>query len=144
MPAVCSSISPACFMSHIVLRTSPASNRSARAFTISNPHSASSASSERMAAAISTRREYMTDFVLDKTENPHPKLLEGAIQARRTARAIGGAEGVYYWAGVLDAMCWATGETHEAMNAWIDSHTGEQSFDGSATRVELRGRKRNR
>lgn len=28
-------------------------------------------------------------FVLDKTENPHPVMLAGAIEARRTARALG-------------------------------------------------------
>ena len=81
-------------------------------------------------------------FVLDKADNPHPKMLAAAIEARRRARALGGSETAYYWAGYLDAMCNATGETVEALNAWIDKHTDEASFNGSATRVELRGRKR--
>lgn len=47
----------------------------------------------------------MSDFVLDKTENPHPRMLEEAIEARRRARAIGGAEAIYYWAGCIAMMC---------------------------------------
>lgn len=47
----------------------------------------------------------------------------------------------YYWVGYLTAMCDATGEKPEAINAWIDRQTGESSFDGSATRVELRRRR---
>ncbi len=84
----------------------------------------------------------MSDFVLDKTENPHPVMLAGAIEARRTARALGGERALHYWAGYIKAMCDATGETPEAINRWIDRHSGESSFDGSATRVELRERKR--
>ena len=79
----------------------------------------------------------MSEFVLDKTENPHPKMLAGAIHARRTARALGGDRTLHYWAGYLQAMCDATGETPEALNAWIDRHSGDTSFNGSATRVEL-------
>lgn len=81
------------------------------------------------------------EFVLDAVDNPHPRMLAAAIEARRRARAIGGKESTYYWVGYLTAMVDATGETPEALNRWIDRHTGEQSFDGSATRVELRERK---
>ncbi len=84
----------------------------------------------------------MSDFSLDMTENPHPRMLAEAMEARRKARAIGGKEATYYWVGFIDCMAAATGETAEALNAWIDRHTGESSFDGTATRVELRGRKR--
>lgn len=67
-------------------------------------------------------------FVLDRTDNPHPRMLEEAIEARRRARAIGGEEGIYYWAGFMACMAAATGETPEALNAWIDRHTGESSM----------------
>lgn len=53
----------------------------------------------------------MTDsapFVLDRVENPHPKMLAAAI-ARREA-----------WRSYLAAMCDATGETPEAIEAWMD------------------------
>lgn len=80
-------------------------------------------------------------FILDRADNPHPRMLAEAIEARRKARAIGGKEATYYWVGFMDAMCAATGLRAEELNRWIDSHAGEASFDGSATRVELRGRK---
>lgn len=65
----------------------------------------------------------MTDaFVLDLDANPHPKMLAGAIQARRTARAIGGADNTYYWCGYVQAMADATGESVDAINAWVDRH----------------------
>lgn len=47
-------------------------------------------------------------FVLERVENPHPRMLRGALVRR--------AE----WRGYLAAMCDATGETPEAIEAWLD------------------------
>ena len=80
----------------------------------------------------------MGDFVLDLASNPHPALLAGAIQARRTARAIGGKESTFYWVGFMDAMVAATGRPAEELNAWIDHHTGETSEDVSYAAVSVR------
>lgn len=76
--------------------------------------------------AILERPAAETDvFVLDRVENPHPRMLAEGIEARRRARAIGGKEATYYWAGFIACMAAATGETPEALNAWIDRHTGD-------------------
>lgn len=51
-------------------------------------------------------------FSLERTENPHPVMLAGAIKASEQ----GGA----YWAGYLAAMADATGETTDALLDWMD------------------------
>lgn len=51
-------------------------------------------------------------FVLERVENPHPVMLAGA----RAARELGGD----YWRGYLQAMADATGESHEALIAWME------------------------
>lgn len=78
-----------------------------------------------------TRKPPEPEFVLERTENPHPRMLAEAIEARRRARAVGGKEAVYYWTGFMAAMAAATGETPAALNAWIDRHTTEPVPDGS-------------
>lgn len=68
-----------------------------------------------------------SDFVLDLAENPHPKMLAGAIRARADAEACGGACETFgdgyvrgTWAGYLAAMSDATGETPGAVIEWMD------------------------
>lgn len=61
-------------------------------------------------------------FALDAAGNPHPRMLAGAIEARRLAKVLAGTERAYYWAGYLQAMADATGEPLDALNAWIDRH----------------------
>lgn len=51
-------------------------------------------------------------FVLERTENPHPQMLIEAIALR--------SQGGKQWEGYLQAMCAATGETPEAILAWMD------------------------
>lgn len=67
----------------------------------------------------------MKEFVLDLAANPHPKMLAGALEARRNAdpcpalpEEVAARRG--YWRGYLSAMCDATGETPEAIEAWMD------------------------
>lgn len=54
----------------------------------------------------------MSEFVLEMVENPHPVMLAGA----RVAQERGGD----FWAGYLQAMADATGETDEALIAWME------------------------
>lgn len=56
-------------------------------------------------------------FVLDRTENPHPRMLKGALSARAAAQASGEWD---YWRGYLTAMCDATGECPQAIEEWMD------------------------
>jgi hypothetical protein len=58
-------------------------------------------------------------FVLDRTENPHPKMLAGAVRARHEA-ITGGRTAHFYWRGYLAAMADATGETTEDIQRWMD------------------------
>lgn len=51
-------------------------------------------------------------FVLERVENPHPKMLAGALEAR--------AGGGPFWDGYLRAMADATGEAEEALIAWME------------------------
>lgn len=62
-------------------------------------------------------------FKLDAIENPHPEMLDDALQTR--ARAVNrpwddvtAAE----WRGYLRGMCRATGCTEADLNAWLDRH----------------------
>lgn len=50
----------------------------------------------------------MSEFSLDRTENPHPRMLQEALQARA------------YWRGYLAAMAAATGESEDAIEEWMD------------------------
>lgn len=63
------------------------------------------------------------EFVLDLPENPHPDLLELALDARRRARAsdTNHAASAYYL-GVLHACTKATGCDESEIVAWIDHH----------------------
>lgn len=62
-------------------------------------------------------------FSLDRTENPHPRMLAGALAARRAARLDKrGSDANRYWHGYLQAMCDATGEDSEDIIAWMDRH----------------------
>lgn len=52
------------------------------------------------------------EFVLDRVENPHPRMLAGAILARD--------KGGDFWWGYMCAMADATGESPEALLAWME------------------------
>src|SRR5436309_3349794 len=73
----------------------------------------------------------MTDetFVLDRDENPHPRLREHALMLRRAARATDDPIVGAAWLGYLDCMCDATGWNAETAHAWLDSH---DDFDADA------------
>lgn len=62
--------------------------------------------------ACTERRSALHPFVLERVENPHPKMLAGALEAR----AAGGP----YWDGYLRAMADATGEPEDALIAWME------------------------
>jgi hypothetical protein len=64
-----------------------------------------------------------TAFVLDLAGNPHPVMLEQALIARQNADQ-GRPADKCYWYGFLDAMCAATGETPDAVRAWMDRQEG--------------------
>lgn len=72
----------------------------------------------------------MTEFSLDLVENPHPRMLAGAIAAQRAAgeaaaRIFFGSDdaddraAVAYWDGYLAAMVDATGCERGEMLAWV-------------------------
>ena len=66
-----------------------------------------------------------TPFVLDAAENPHPRMLVGALAARDAARrepAYEGGPHAAYWRGYLRAMADATGCTPAELEAWMDAH----------------------
>lgn len=60
------------------------------------------------------------DFVLDLDSNPHPRMLAGALDARR--RVASTPESVAYWRGYLAAMADATGCDKADLIAWLDRH----------------------
>lgn len=69
------------------------------------------------------------DFVLDRTENPHPRMLAGALACRDLYRQAQAGDPLdtgrlmvtlARWRGYLAAMSDATGETPEAIEAWMD------------------------
>lgn len=67
----------------------------------------------------------MTDepFVLERTENPHPKMLAGALKARDDAASVEfdeHAPATSYWRGYLTAMADATGCEPDELEAWMD------------------------
>lgn len=69
-------------------------------------------------------------FILDLESNPHDKMLDGAIRARRLAHLAPSEPQVYrYWQGYLDAMCDATGLNPEEVEAWVAHH---DDFDPAA------------
>lgn len=68
----------------------------------------------------------MSDFVLDLDSNPHPRMLEGALDARRRAeKHPTSITHGRYWQGYLDAMADATGCSHLDLIAWLDRHEGD-------------------
>ena len=65
-------------------------------------------------------------FVLDLDSNPHPRMLAGALAARRGIKES--ATWSYkrgYWAGYLNAMCDATGCDPDDLEAWMDRHEAD-------------------
>lgn len=61
-------------------------------------------------------------FVLDRTENPHPRMLGEALLARSIK--FDSSEALAYWHGYLAAMCGATGCPPDEIEAWMDHHEG--------------------
>lgn len=60
-------------------------------------------------------------FVLERTENPHPVMLAGALAARAAADSrFATPDDRAYWAGYLRAMVDATGETAVAIITWME------------------------
>jgi hypothetical protein len=59
-------------------------------------------------------------FVLDRVENPHPRMLAGALAARAESHLS--AERSAYWGGYLAAMADATGCEPRDLVAWMDRH----------------------
>ena len=62
----------------------------------------------------------MSDFALDRVDNPHPRMLATALRLRAEARQWHTSGPGARWQGYLEAMCDATGCTPAAMNAWLD------------------------
>ena len=62
----------------------------------------------------------VSDFVLDRVENPHPRMLNEALALRADARRNTVGPPVFRWDGYLQAMCAATGETPADIEAWMD------------------------
>lgn len=62
----------------------------------------------------------MTEFVLDTVENPHPKMLARALKLRERLKVPHSPADNHTWHGYLMAMSDATGETPEAIEAWMD------------------------
>lgn len=56
-------------------------------------------------------------FVLDRAENPHPRMLAEALLARATR--FDSTEALAYWHGYLAAMCGATGCPPDEIEAWL-------------------------
>ena len=76
-------------------------------------------------------------FVLDREENPHPRMLTEALAARQRAFASQGVAGERpidepqsFWRGYLSAMCAATGCDEVEMIAWLDSHQWRRGVGG--------------
>jgi hypothetical protein len=62
-----------------------------------------------------------TPFVLNRAENPHPRMLRAALRYRASANAPGAqAPAIYRWWGYLDAMVDATGCEAAELEAWMD------------------------
>lgn len=64
----------------------------------------------------------MEPFVLDRDENPHPRLREHALALRRAARATDDPIVGALWLGYTDCACDATGWNAETWNAWLDQY----------------------
>lgn len=63
-----------------------------------------------------------SDFVLDADDNPHPVMLAKALHYRRTAKHTPDSIMGALWLGYREAMCDATGESPDAIEAWMDHH----------------------
>lgn len=80
-------------------------------------------------------------FVLDLAENPHPDLLEYAIQLRRAARASDDPILKAFFLGGVEWACRATGWKSETLNAWLDAHEADYPLpEPVVVPVELRPR----
>lgn len=65
-------------------------------------------------------------FVLDRAENPHPRLLALAVKARRSARRFpNDMAHQSYYLGVLHACVEATGCADHEVVGWLDHHEAE-------------------
>lgn len=62
-------------------------------------------------------------FVLDQEANPHPRLLELALDARRRAgRSDTNMAAKAYYLGVMHSMVAATGCDLDELVGWLDRH----------------------
>ena len=70
--------------------------------------------------SVSQKGDAVTEepFVLDRVENPHPRMLAGALKARGASGDS--AEARAYWDGYMAAMADATGEPVADLEAWMD------------------------
>lgn len=59
-------------------------------------------------------------FVLELESNPHPRMLQEALAARRAAKWWKPWR-ILYWRGYFDAMVGATGCDPADMHAWVES-----------------------
>lgn len=64
----------------------------------------------------------MSDFILDRDENPHPRMREVALHLRRTARTSDDVIVKASWLAYRDCMMDATGWDTATVEAWLDSH----------------------
>lgn len=66
-------------------------------------------------------KESKDEFVLDKTENPHPTMLGGALRTRARARnRPWDPDSAAEWRGYLQGMVDATGCAPDEIEAWMD------------------------
>jgi len=77
------------------------------------------------------------EFVLDKVENPHPRMRSSALEYRRRAQTVRKAIHVgakptaamvallMQWDTYLEAMCDATGCTPAEIEEWLDRDLDE-------------------
>lgn len=85
----------------------------------------------------------MTGFSLDLTTNPHPVMRERALGLRRLARMAPREPLVYLrWQGYLEAMCDATGEKPQDINAWLDRYDDPEAIPRIGTSVDAPARRR--
>lgn len=97
-----------------------------------------------LADAYSPAMDDGPEFVLDRTENPHPRMRDHALQLRRTARVSGDHVIAAQWLGYLEAMCDATGESSEAINGWLDRFDSPSIAEEIRTGVPVPGPSRRR
>lgn len=72
----------------------------------------------RLAGSVGTEEP----FVLDRAENPHPRMLGEALLAR--ACQYDSPQAAAFWHGYMGAMAAATGLDRSEIEAWMDRHDG--------------------